>query len=319
LGDDGPIRKERDVTSSATWKIADTSKIYIKDAVLFPKELGRAEFECEYSSLIAKATVDIANIPNGTSVVFFKGRRRLTQVRLDTDDDLFFCNQSREVFAISRNGNFSIALSLEAKAFSPYVISCVAIDDCKRLYVNDMTRNACHRLEWDGSKFVNPKQLGERFVGSKHSMAINGNGQIFVGWTRSAGPGGAVIRIDPDGTETSFSTRGLPLYLAVDDQSKVYVPCGQTTSVDVYSPDGEFIQEIIHGDTGVPGDLALDGNGTIYLALPGKGRILKVPQSPGAVMEYIPGKFGHPTGIALDRRGRIFVSNFAGGEIFVVY
>jgi len=243
----------------------------------------------------------------------------LTQVRLDADDNLYFCNQSPEVFSISRNGTFSIALSLEVKAFSPYVISCLAIDSKKRLYVNDLTRNACHRFEWDGSKFANPTQLGERFVGQKHSIAINGIGQIFIGWTPSVGQGGAIIRVDPDGAESSFSTRGLPLYLAVDDQNKVYVPCGPTTSVDLYSPSGEFIEAIVHGETGIPGDLALDRNRTIYLAFPAKGGILKIPHLPTGIIQYIPGKFGHPTGIAMDQRGRIFVSNFAGGEMFVIY
>jgi hypothetical protein len=320
LGYDGPVKKERDITSEVSWKIANQSLAYInKDGVLSAKNLGRTEFECEYANFVAKATVDVANIPSGSSTVFFKGRRRLAQVRLDTDENLYFCNQSQQVFSISQDGGLSIVLSLEFKPFCPYVISCLAIDDQKRLYVNDMTRSACHRFEWDGSKFVNAKQLGGSFGGQKHSIAINREGQILIGWASSAGQGGAVIRIDPDGTETSFSTRGLPLYLALDDESRVYVPYGPATSVDVYSPDGDFIEEIIHGDKGIPGDLALDVNRTVYLAMPGKGLILKIPQSTTMAKEYIPGKFGHPTGIAIDRRGRIFVSNFAGGEIFLVH
>src|SRR5271165_4269057 len=173
LGYDGPVKKERDITSEVRWKIPNQSLAYInKDGVLFAKHLGRTEFECEYSNFVAKATVDVANIPSGSSTFFFKGRRRLAQVRLDTDENLYFCNQSQQVFSISKDGGLSIVLSLEVKPFCPYVISCLAIDDQKRLYVNDMTRSTCHRFEWDGSKFVNAKQLGGSFGGQKNSIAI---------------------------------------------------------------------------------------------------------------------------------------------------
>ena len=182
LGYDGPVKKERDITSEVRWKIPNQSLAYInKDGVLFAKNLGRTEFECEYSNFVAKATVDVANIPSGSSTVFFKGRRRLAQVRLDTDENLYFCNQSQQVFSISKDGGLSIVLSLEVKPFCPYVISCLAIDDQKRLYVNDMTRSTCHRFEWDGSKFVNAKQLGGSFGGQKNSIAINRSCQIVLG------------------------------------------------------------------------------------------------------------------------------------------
>lgn len=98
----------------------------------------------------------------------------------------------------------------------------------------------------------------------------------------------------------------------------MYVPYRPTNSIDVLSPDGDLIGEIVHGEKAIPGDITLDQNGTIFLAIPEKGLILKIPQSASAPTEYVPGRFGHPSGIAIDHRERIFVSNFAGGEIYLV-
>src|SRR3954453_13637273 len=124
-----------------------------------------------------------------------------------------------------------------------------------------------------------------------------------LSWSPAAG---RVLRIDPDGHQHSFSTRGSAFYLTVDEANHVYVASSVNWSIDVYDTDGNFVTEYVHGEETHPSDLALDEQGNLYLALiqTGKVRKVSVPFKSGTP-DYLPGHYGAPAGIAVDALVRL--------------
>jgi hypothetical protein len=235
---DGVVGKEMDVSEAVSWSVTDRGVAYVNKSVLLPKALGRTEIECSYEQFLARAPVLVEHIPQGESVVFFQGFTRPQQVRLDADGSLFVCNQSASVFCIDKDGSFSTVLELAVQRTTVHVISCIAVDQMRRLYVNDLSRNACHRFEWDGAKYVNGVQLAGNNPGSKQSIIINTKGQVFVALMGAVPHTGWIARIDPDGFETVFPTRHTAIHLALDEDDRVYVSNAANRSIDVFDLGG---------------------------------------------------------------------------------
>ncbi len=315
---EGVTGKEIDISGAATWSVTDPRIAYVNKSVLLAKALGRTDVECRYEQFIARTSILVEHIPQGESVIFFQGLNRLQQIRLDEDGGLFVCNQSPSVFYIGKDGTFSTVLQLAVRPTTVHAISCIAVDQMRRLYVNDLSRNACHRFEWDGAQYVNGARLAGNIPGSKQSIATNDKGQIFIALM---GPHtGWIARIDPDGSEAVFPTRYTAIHLALDKDDHVYVSNAANRSIDVFDLSGRLIEEMVHGEDDSVSDLARDPNGDIYVALFRSGRIRRLSKAwRSNPPEYVPGSFGTPGGIALAPRGRIYVSNFAGNEIFLVY
>lgn len=317
---DGPAGREVDVSERVVWSTADSAIAHAARSVLIPKALGKTQISCSYEGFEAKTNVVVEHVPRNEAVIFFQGLRRLQQIRFATDGSLFLCNQSASVYRIGTDGVFSTVLRLSVPETAVHVISCLAIDERDRLYVNDLTRNACHRFDWDGTKFLNGVQLAANTSGSKQSIAINSNGQAFIAVMGPVPNSGWVVRVDPDGHEVVFPTRDTAIHLAIDKNDCVYVSNTKCRSVDLYDSNGEMGDEITHGERDSISDLALDTRGNLYLAFFRSGKIGRISHLKKAtVPQYLPGNFGTPGGVAVDQNDRVYISDFGGDSIALVY
>ncbi|WP_156175127.1 hypothetical protein [Bradyrhizobium sp. LTSP849] len=310
--------REVDVTDRVTWTIADTSIAYASGPTLISKALGKTRISCHLDNFEATATVTIESIPKQDSVIFFQGLRRLQQLRFSTDGNLFICNQSAQVYRIDPSGRFETVLRLPVADTAVYAITRLAVDAQNRLYVNDLTRNACHRFEWDGKKYARGTLLATKSIGSKQSIATNSLGQAFITIFGRSIDTGTVARIDPDGTEVEFSLRSLATSIAIDSQDNIYVDNRRAKCIDVFRGDGTFIEPISHGSADSVSDITIDNQGTLFLALFHSGRVLVLPKG-SRTPTLLPGTFGTLGGIALDSLDRIYVSDFGGDRISLIY
>jgi hypothetical protein len=221
---DGPSGKHIDVSGEAIWSVTDSQVAYVKNSIVIPKSLGTTEVECRYDGFLARSKICIESIPRGQRAVLLQGLSHIQKICFDQHGNLFISNQSPSVYRVGKDGTFSTVLRLSVPDTTTYAISCVAIDRNDRLYVNDLTRNACHRFEWDGTKFLNGAQLASGVSGSKQSIAINGKGQVYIAVMGPTPHSGAVIRVDVDGTEHVFPTRDSAIHLAIDSCENLYIP-----------------------------------------------------------------------------------------------
>ncbi len=138
-----------------------------------------------------------------------------------------------------------------------------------------------------------------------------------------------------DGTEVRFDN---PAGIAVDEKGNVYVADWANDLIRKISPDGKVYHVAGTGNRGtrdgmgdsasfyLPGGIALDSTGNIYVADTYNNRIRKI--SPVGIVTTLAGKstkgsangkginasFSHPAGITVDFHGNLFVAD-AGNNI----
>jgi len=318
----GDVTMEKDVTAEVKWKNVQRDVAFIEKGTLIPKRLGRVTAECWLQKFIASVDINVENIPRGVSTVFFQGLRRLQQIRFDSDDNLYVTNQSPSVFRISSKGEYSEVLRLPAHARAAAVIDSIAVDRHRRLYVNHVTESACHRFEWDGKRYVKPRELGSGIIGTKKSIAVDQNDNVFI-VVMSGIRQSIVIRVDPSGNETHFPISETAVYIAVDKTERLFIPLISKSVVGIFSYEGKLLSEIPYSlEPGhSPVDIAISESGDIFLPIFHSGRVLHIANrnSRIAQVKFLPGTFGTPGGIAFDSKGRMFLSDFAADQIHVIY
>ena len=317
----GTITFDRDVTSRVTWNNPNPESAFVGEGTCRPKQLGKTVSEASLDGFIGLVEITVENIPRGLLTVFFQGLRDVQKIRFDADDNLYVCNQSASVFKISTDGQFSEIFRLPAHPRAAAVIDSLAVDRQKRLYVNHVAQGKCHRFEWDGKKYGNERELGSKIVGTKKSITIDHEGNIFIAVMAGIREG-FIVRMDPSGTESHFRVPDTAIYIAVDANQRLYIPLISKSIVGVFDYAGNMITKIPYflelGQS--PSDIWVSANGDIYLSIH-NGRILHIPNDSNGLSEvqFLPGSFGVPGGLAFDSKGRMFVSNSQGNEIWVVY
>jgi Protein of unknown function (Hypoth_ymh) len=317
---DDTVRKEIDVTDKVSWQTLDSNVAFVKDGIVFPKRLGRTKVECELEALVASADIWVEHYLRGEKVVYFQGIRRLQQIRFDQEDNLYFCNQSASVFQIARAGGVKEVVRISLPETAAFGIDCIAIDSNRNLYVSDTEKRVCLRFPWIGHKYANPDTIARIVDGPKKSIAIDSTGNIFVA---VMGPGvqdGYIIHVQPDGTESFFPTRDMPIYLALDGAGNILTASRSERAVHVYNRAGELIDVIAHGVADAESDLLIDQTGAVYIPFFHSGRLLRITkEASGTKIELIAEGFQNPGGIAMDSLGRIYISNFGANSIQMLY
>jgi DNA-binding beta-propeller fold protein YncE len=224
------------------------------------------------------------------------------------------------VFRLDKAGGFHEVVRISTSPRAASGIDCLAVDTNKNLYVNDVSKRAAFKFEWDGSAYANPTEIASIASGAKKGIAVSDSGEVFVA---VMGPPnqGWIVRRDGHGQETSFPVGEMPIWLAVGPSGNVYVPIAARSSIFVYRPDGVLVEEIPHHVTNSSAsDILIDKDGVIHLAFFNNGKILRISYINALWhVEFLPQEFGTPGGIAMDSHGRLYVSDFATDSIDVVY
>ena len=315
---DGAAQREIDLTDKVKWVNIDQSVAFVNKGIAIPKRLGSVRAECELEAFVASVELNVEQLVRGQRTIYFQGLRRLQQIRFDRADKMFIANQSASVYTLDKGGSFEEVVRLSKNIRTPSNTDCLAIDDSGDLYVNDVSRHTAFKFQWDGKAFVNPIEIGTVAKGPKKSIAVAPSGDVFIAVMGPPGQGW-IVRRSKDGNESFFPTTGMAIWLATGPDGNVYVPDAARSIIVVYQPDGKPKQKIPYTVRDSPSDIAIDSEGTIYLAFFHTGRILKIYRDPLWRTEFLPDSFGIPGGIAIDSRNRLYVSDFEGDSISVVY
>lgn len=317
---DGAIRKEIDVTEQVSWRPLDPDIAYVNRGIVFPKRLGRTRVECALQAFVSSADVWVEHYPRGEKVKFFEGIRRLQQIKVDLEDNLYFCNQSASVFRIGCSGGLQEVVRLSLPETAAYGIDCIAIDSNRNLYVSDIEKRVCLRFPWSGANYASPEIIASIVEGPKKGIVVDSTGNVFVA---VMGPGvnnGRIVHVQPNGTETFFPTRDMAIYLALDSAGNILTPSRTERAVHVYNRSGELINSIVHDVADAESDILADQAGAIYLPFFHSGKVLKITEEEtGVRSELVAEGFQNPGGIARDSLGHLYVSNFGGNTIDMIY
>jgi hypothetical protein len=319
-GRDGPLQKEIDITDRGKWRNFEPGVAFVERGIVFPKKLGKARAECEHEGFVSSIEISVEHLLQGQRTTYFQGVRRLQQIRFDADDNLYFCNQGPSVFRLAKAGNLAEVIRISTSPRAAAGIDCLSVDKDKNIYVNDVSKSAAFKFEWNGSEYVNPTAIASTIVGTKKSIVVSDLGDCFIAVMGPPGQGW-IVRREVNGKESAFPVRGMPIWMAMGPDGNLYVPIVADSTILVYDQDGTLKEDIPYKvkNAGV-GDILVGKDKSLYLAFFHTGTILRIFfAAPLWRAEFLPHNFGTPGGIAIDSRGRLYVSDFSGDTIDVVY
>lgn len=313
---DDKIRFEKDISIEVKeWKSSNESVAFVKNGAIHSKKVGKAKIECQHKGFLSSVDVLVENYAKGDIVTYFQGIKNIQQIAFDPDDNLFICNQSPYVYKVSNQGKVSEIVRIPFKETEVVGIDCIMVDKHFNLYVNDVTHTKCLKFPWNGEDFDTPIKIATSVQGTPKSISVDENNNVFVAVMLDQ-----IVRVKPDGSEFSFPTRDMAIYLAIDSEGFIYVPSAKNHSIDVYSQNGQLVRSIIHGIVETPVGIVIDNKDNIYLLLHESGRLIKIinttlilsPENLGTFKDY-------PRGVAMDSKGRIYISADSGNRIEMIY
>lgn len=212
------------------------------------------------------------------------------------------------------------------------LINGLAIDDDDRLFVSD---GKLHRVLIFDSKHEVAGQINEGLVDPVGLAIDKQNRFLYVVDTQQD----QVIVFDADSLKvlrkigtagknhwlTTPGDFGAPSNVALDREGNVYVTDTMNNRVEIFDPDGNFINQFgKHGDgpgyLARPKGIAIDCDGHIWVADSFQDRV-QVFNREGQLLTYLgghghfPGQFEALIGIAIDKENRVFTTEQYPGRL----
>jgi sugar lactone lactonase YvrE len=164
-----------------------------------------------------------------------------------------------------------------------------------------------------------PQQAGTRVGG----LAVSSTSALLDSINLGGIGSGANLSIDP-GTQTTIGTGLTPYGTALDQAGDFYIASGTTTGILYKSVAGGAPISFATGFSS-PKQVAVTGNGTVYVADSGNNRIAAVTQA-GVVSSYLASPFhmtvstaatslSNPSGVAVDALGDLFLSDTGNNRV----
>ncbi|HEY0744385.1 MAG TPA: SBBP repeat-containing protein [Chryseosolibacter sp.] len=264
---------------------------------------------------------------------------------------LFDQNGSRTLFAGSQPG-YQDGDRSTAKFETAYGITA---DASGNLYITEPNRQRIRKISTSGvvstiaattNGFADGPIAQAKFT-YPYGIAVDANGNIFVADYANE----KIRKISTDGIVSTFagSTKGYkdgagtsaqfssPQGLAIDNGGNLYVADKYNYAIRKITPDG-VVTTLAGGTKGSndgngtsasfsePVDLAIDGDGNVFVADNASHRIRKISRDgnvttiAGSSYGDVDGslgeaKFNQPVGVELDGKGNLFVTDFKNGKI----
>lgn len=161
------------------------------------------------------------------------------------------------------------------------------------------------------------------------AVAVASNGTIYA-----SGVGGQVVVSHPDGTETRFEVPGAPdsaVGLAVGPDDDLYISNAETNRVFRRADDGDLVLvagggngsgdgNALAAELAWPNGMALDGDGTLYLAETAASRVRRITpdgsiETVRASLDGAPVEFTRPWAVAVDDVGNLYVADSGNDRV----
>ena len=253
-------------------------------------------------------------------------------IALDAGGNVFVADSYRNVVCeILAAGGYATTVTVGSGITAPYGI---AVDGSGNVFIanetstyvtqsaNPVTASVKEILASGGYATVKP--LGSGFVNPR-GVAVDGSGNVFVGDITNQ----AVYEILADGGYATVKTLGSgfidPAGVAVDSDGNVFVADAGVYSDPARGPAAVYEILADSGYTTVktlgsgfidPTGIAVDGNGNVVVADPGRGAIYKILASGGyATVETLTGALGDPIGVAVDGSDNVFFIDGISGAV----
>jgi NHL repeat len=152
-----------------------------------------------------------------------------------------------------------------------------------------------------------PAAAGARLGAIQLNSAAGAIGTQFLSGTGMAG----ALTIDP-GTLTALGSGITPAGVGVDELGNAYLVDGKAKQVLKIPTAGGMATPVVTG-LGAPAQVAVDGQGTVYVADAGNNRIVRITAA--GVSSYLGLGLKAPSGVAVDLSGNVYVADAGNSRV----
>jgi hypothetical protein len=184
----------------------------------------------------------------------------------------------------------------------------VAVDAAGDLFIADSNGNRVAEVTPTGTQ----TSVGSG-LNSPYDVAVDSQGDVFIvessGFLQSQ-----ILKVKPDGTQTTVATTGVLGGVAVDSSGDLFASATEANEVLEYTPSGAV--HTIGSGLVFPEGVAVDSQGDLFIADYYNNRVVEVTPS-GTQTTFVSG-LNKPSYVAVDGQGDVFIAETSSGQVVEV-